>query len=144
METFKITGHKELYFSCFAYLCTASDTSQRCINEAALAQHTQNAARSLARSRGRSSNTKLKGGSIGVLSPGYEILKPQYKSSPIYLHGQLPGLGDLEMVRIGEDNKCYHIRESGLTSLYHAPKNTRSSGQGNTENGKAGEECLNQ
>ena len=144
METFKITGHKELYLSCFAYLCTASDTSQRCINEAALAQHTQNAARSLSRSKGRSSNGKSKGGSIGVLSPGYEILKPQYKSSPIYTQKQLRGLGEDDEVRIGEDNKCYHIHESGLISLYHAPKNTRSSGKGKTENGKAGEECLNQ
>ena len=139
METFKIPSHKELYLSCLAYLCRKSDTSSRCTNNAAAAQHMLNATRSLSREEGPTSQSF--GGSIGVQSPGYEILMPSLKSSPVYFHGQLPGLGDLDMVRIGEDNKCYHIRVGGPISLYHAPKKSLMKWK---PKGNAGKECLKQ
>ena len=74
-------------------------------------------------------------GSVGVVSDGYEVLDPKLKKKPVYDHTDLPGLGPDDIVRIGEDGKCYTILSDGRIRLYRKPSSFAT---------KATNECLNQ
>ena len=75
------------------------------------------------------------GGSIRVVSDGYEVLDPKLKKKPVYDHMDLPGIGPDDEVRIGEDGKCYTILSDGRIRLYRKPSSFAT---------KAINECLNQ
>ena len=148
MEIFKIVGHKDLYLSCTAYVCPLSDSSSRCNNSAAIAQHMPGASASSSNDRYNypTANAQHKsgafasssGGSISVVSDGYEVHAPNLKRRPKYYFEDLPGLGPADEVRIGEeDNKCYHILSNGDIRLYHRPRQSSFAT-------KAENPCLNQ
>ena len=148
METFKIGNNKNLYLSCGAYVCPLSDSSSRCNNPAANAQHKPGASASssddlynypTASAQHKSGAiASLSGGLISVVSGGYEVLAQKLKRKPIYYSEDLPGLGPDDEVRFGEDdNKCYVKLSNGVIRLYHRPR--QSSFAKTAEN-----PCLNQ
>ena len=133
METFKLPGHKYLYLSCGAYVCPFSDNSSRCNNPSANAQHMPGHSASSFDKRYNYPTPNMQhksgaiasssGGSINVVSDGYEILAPKLKRKPIYYSEDLPGLGPDDEVRIGQDdNKCYVKLANGDIRLYHRPR----------------------
>ena len=133
METFKIYNSIELNLNCSVHVCPLSDSSFRCNNPAADAQHMQGASASSSddQYKNTATNTQHKqgaiasssGGSISVVSYGYEVLTPKLKRQPIYDFEDLPGLGPDDEVRIGQDdNKCYIKLFDGCIRLYHKPR----------------------
>ena len=110
METFKIAGYKDLYLSCGAYVCPLSDSSSRCNNPAANAQHMPGASASSSDDRYNYPTANMQhkpraiasssGGSLSEVSDGYEVLAPKLKEYPVYNSEDLPGLGPDDKVHI--------------------------------------------
>ena len=139
IQSFKITNHKEVYLSCAGYVCPLSDNSLRCNDSAANKQHKPNA--SLKTDPTASSSS---GGSMNVVSEGYEMDAPDLKKKPVYDNEDLPGLGPNDVVKIGEDGKCYKVLPDGRIFFYRNPKLTTTSSFATKAENPILNRCLNQ
>lgn len=135
MEMFTMIGnYPKLHLSCAVYVCAAADKSDRCNNAAANGQHKPGATPFAVRAA--DPNAPTTSGSIGVVSPGYNVTEPKLKNKPKFDEEDFDKgvLGPDDIVQIGAvDDICYLRRKNGMISRFRNRKQTSFKGKANAE-----------
>jgi hypothetical protein len=139
LQTFKITNNKEVYLSCSGSVCPLSDNSTLCNDSAANDQHLPGASKAAGPSAAPSS-----GGSISVVSDGYDVPDPMLKKKPVFDKDDFPELGSDDEVRIGANGKCYKISDDGRMIRISLYCKRKQSSFATTTDDPIRNQCLNQ